>query len=170
MWKLASMLSIIDSISEWSGRVVCFLIPCTVVVMVYEVVARYGFNAPTEWAYESTIFLFGACMIIGGAYTHRYGAHVNVDIVYGRLSSRGKAILDLFTTMLFFLFVGILLWRGWEFGLTSVRNLEHTDTLWSPPIYFFKMTLPIGAGLLFLQGLAKFIRNLTTAVTGRGAQ
>ena len=138
--------------------------------MVYEVVARYGFNAPTVWAYELTIFLFGACMIIGGAYAHRYGAHVNVDIVYGRLSPRGKAILDLLTAAIFFLFVGILLWRGWEFGLTSVRNLERSDTLWAPPYYFFKMTLPIGAGLVFLQGLAKFIRDLTTAVTGRGAQ
>ena len=170
MRKLESALGIIDSISEWSGRIVGFMIPCIVVVMVYEVVARYGFNSPTVWAYELTIFLFGGCMIIGGAYAHRYRAHVNVDIVYGRLSPRVKAILDLFTATLFFLFVGILLWKGIEFAVTSVQNLERTDTLWAPPIYLFKISLPIGAGLIFLQGIATFIRDLATAITGRAAQ
>ena len=170
MRKLASVLSTIDSISEWSGRIISLLIPCIVAVMFYEVVARYAFNAPTVWAYELTIFLFGGCMIIGGAYAHRYSSHVNVDIVYGRLSPRVKAILDLLTATLFFLFVGILLWRGMDFALTSIRNLELTDTLWAPPIYLFKISLPIGAGLIFLQGIAKLIRDLTTAITGRVAQ
>lgn len=168
MRKLASVLHIIDNISEWSGKIISLLIPCIVVIMTYEVVARYIFNSPTLWAYESTIFLFGGSMILGGAYTLRHRAHVNVDIVYEHLSPRGKAILDLITATLFFLFVGVLVWKGLEFGLTSVRYFEHTDSQWSPPIYFFKMSLPIGAGLIFLQGLAKFIRDLTTAVTGAG--
>ena len=170
MRRLASCLNIIDNISEWSGRFAAFLIPCLVVAMFYEVVARYGFNSPTRWAHETSIFLFGSSMILVGAYTLRYRAHVNVDLIYGRFSPRGKAILDLISSVLFFTFIVILVWKGWDFGLTAVRHFEHTDTLWSPPIYYFKMTLPIGATLIFLQGVAKFIRDASIAVTGREVQ
>jgi len=170
MRKLVRLLDIIDSLSEWTGRVAGFLIIFTVLVMVYEVVARYGFKAPSIWGFELTIFLCGTAMIIGGAYTLRYAGHVNVDILHSRFSLRGRAILDMVTATLFFAFVGMLAWKGWEFGWGSVQNFEHTDSLWEPPVYPFKMMLPIAAWLIVLQGLAKFIRDLTMAITGREAR
>jgi len=170
MRKLASLINIIDSISEWTGRVICYLIPIIVVEMIYEVVARYGFNAPTIWSYEVTYFLAGTAIIIGGAYTLLHRAHVNVDIVYARFSPRRRAILDVISSVLFFAFLVILVWKGGQFALKAVRFFEHSDSLWSPPLYHFKMMLPIGAGLLLLQGLANLIRNLIMAVTGREAQ
>ena len=170
MRKLARVLSIIDRLSEWSGRIAGFLVIFTILVMVYEVVARYGFKAPSIWGFELTIFLCVTAMIIGGAYTLRYGGHVNVDILHSHFSLRGRAILDLVTATLFFAFVGMLAWKGWEFAWGSVKYFEHTDSLWSPPIYPFKMMLPIAAWLLLLQGLVKFIRDLDTAITGKEAK
>lgn len=167
MQRLSSWLKAIDNISEYSGRVVSFLSIGLVVAITYEVVARYGFNSPTEWAYETAIFFFGAYIILGGAYTLRQDGHVKVDILYGFLSPRRKALFDLLTFWLFFSFCGILVWKGWQFGWTSLLALEHTDTAWSPPIYFFKMTLPVGATLIFLQGVAKFLRDLIFVVTGK---
>jgi len=167
MQRLRSLLRTIDNISEYSGRLVSLLSIGLVVAITYEVGARYGFNAPTEWNYETSIFLFGSYIILGGAYALRHGAHVKVDIIYGYLSPRARATFDLLTCWLFFFFCGILVWKGWQFGWTSVMALEHTDTAWSPPIYYFKMTLPIGAILLFLQGAAKFIRDLIFVVTGK---
>ena len=167
MRKLVPLLNIIDNVSEWTGRAVSLLIPLIVIAMSYEVVARYAFNAPTIWSYEISYFLAGTAMIIGGAYALRHAAHVNVDIFYARFFSRGKAIMDVVSSVLFFAFIGVLVWKGAGFALKSLRFLEHSDSLWSPPLYPFKVALFIGACLMLLQGLAKFIRDLTTAVTGR---
>lgn len=167
MHKLVLLLNTIDNISEWSGKIVSFLIPIIVLVMMYEVVGRYVFNAPTVWSFESSIFLFGTAIIIGGAYTLRHGAHVNVDIAFTRFSPRGKATLNVITALIFFAFVGTMAWLAVGFSWKSITYLEQSDSLWSPPIYPFKMMLPIGAFLITLQGLAKFIRDLVIVVTGR---
>ena len=160
------LLAIIDTINDQTGKVISCLIVFMIVAMTYEVVARYVFNAPTIWARESAQFLQGGFTILGGAYVLRHGAHVNMDILYGRLSPRRRAIVDLITSSLFFLFCGVLLWQGIDYAWHSFSVGETTGSTWAPPEGFIKMTIPIGAFLIILQGLAKFIRDFMTAVTG----
>jgi TRAP-type mannitol/chloroaromatic compound transport system permease small subunit len=167
MPKISSLLKKVDWISEASGKVVSYLGLILAFAVTLEVGARYIFNSPTKWGYETAIFAFGSYVILGGAYTLRHDAHVRVDVFYGFRSPRGKAILDIITFWLFLAFAGILVVKGWEFGWTSLRNFEHTDTAWSPPVYYFKMTLFIGAVLLLLQGIARFIRDLYLVFTGK---
>ena len=111
--------------------------------------------------------IFGATWVLGGAYVLSRDAHVKMEVVYTRLPLRWRAILDLITAPVFFAFVGILLWQGWKMALMSISVLEHTNTMWGPPAYFSKMVIPLGAALILLQGLAKFIRDLITAITGK---
>ncbi len=54
------ILKVIDSISEWSGKIVSFLVIAFAVVILYEVVARYIFHSPTNWALEISVALYGA--------------------------------------------------------------------------------------------------------------
>jgi TRAP-type mannitol/chloroaromatic compound transport system permease small subunit len=103
--------------------------------------------------------LFGTIIIIGGAYTLYHDGHVNMDVIYGRLSIRKKAFLDLVTSFFTFSFLIILIWEGGETAWRSLINLERDSTQWAPPIYPIKLMLPLGAFLLFLQVLAKFIRD-----------
>ncbi|MFH1034651.1 MAG: TRAP transporter small permease subunit [Pseudomonadota bacterium] len=156
----------IDSLSEWTGRLVSFLIPGLAVVEVYEVVARYFFDCPTIWASELSSMIFGVFILLGGAYTLRQGGHVNMDIVYSRFSPKGRALLDIITFLLFLVFVGVLLWKGWETSWRSLKLLEHDSTEWGPPLYPFKFMLPLGALLLLLQGLAKLARDVQTLLKG----
>ena len=164
---LRTLLRTIDATSDWSGKLVSFLIYAGVVVLVYEVVLRYLFNAPTIWAHGITQRLFAAYYILLGAYALRQGAHVNIDVIYKRFSIRIRAILDLATATLFFLFCGVLLWKGLDFAMTSVGMQERCNTVFNAPVYPVKVMLPVGALLIILQGLADFTRNLITAVTGR---
>ena len=166
MRRLMRILDLIDWLSDSSGKVFSLLLPALALVMGFEVIARYVFNNPTVWGYELSMFLFGASAILGGAYALRWRAHVNVDIFTSRISPRKRAVLDLVTSVVFFAFVGTLLWKGYTFAAKSVAGLEHTDTLWSPPIYYFKITLPVGAALILLQGVADQIRNLIAAIRG----
>jgi len=158
----------IDRLSEWSGRIVAFLVLPMAAVIGYEVTVRYVFGAPTVWGTQLAQMLFGTYAVLGGAYALRYGAHVNMDAVYERLASRKKAILDLITSMAFFFAVVFLLWMGgilaWE---AMIKGETSVITPWHQPIWPVKLMIPIAALLILLQGLAKFIRDFHLAVTGR---
>ncbi len=162
-----SLLKIIDSISEWAGKCTSFLILPVIAVLAWEVISRYGFNQPTMWAHGTSQRLFAIYYVLGGAYVLRYRDHVNVDLIYSRFPPRTKAILDLITSLAFFVFCGVLLWQGLGFALTSLSQLEPDDTPWRAPVYPVKLMIPVGALLILLQGLANFSRNLVTAITGR---
>jgi len=164
MQKLSLFLRVIDNINDRTGKIISFLIIFTVACILYEVVMRSIFHTPTIWCHELSTFLYGAFIVMGGGYTLRHKAHVNVDIVYARLSQRGRAIVDLLTSTVFFCFCVVLLWHGGQFAWKSLLLLETTETNWGPPIYPLKLTIPIAAFLLLLQGLAKFIRDLNIAI------
>ncbi|MGD8564298.1 MAG: TRAP transporter small permease subunit, partial [Desulfarculaceae bacterium] len=98
----------IDALNDWLGRWVSFCVIPIAALVLFEVVLRYVFNSPTVWANELTQMLFGAYVILSGAYIMRWGGHVNVDILYSRLSDKTRAVMDIATSFLFFLFVGMM--------------------------------------------------------------
>jgi len=161
------LLKTIDAISEWMGRVVCFFIIAIVFILVYETVARYAFNAPTTWAHHISWNFTVPFFLLGGAYALRNKAHVNMDVVYNRFPLRMRAIIDLVTAILFFLFCGVLFWMGVEWSWDSVIGTETSGPPLYYPVYPIKLIVPIAALLLLLQGSAKFIRDLMTAIAGR---
>ncbi|HKI50056.1 MAG TPA: TRAP transporter small permease subunit [Desulfobacteria bacterium] len=167
MGTILKFLRIMDSVSDWSGRVVCYLILFLALIVGYEVVVRYAFDSPTVWVNELSTMFFGTFVILGGAYTALREGHVNMDVIYGTLRPRTRALLDVITMFLAFIFVGVLVWNGWEAALRSLKYMEHASTQWGPPLYPFRIMLPLGALLLFLQLIAKFIRDLMTLFTGK---
>jgi TRAP-type mannitol/chloroaromatic compound transport system permease small subunit len=107
--------------------------------------------------------LFGTFIILGGAYTAKEQKHVNMDILYSRFSKRGRAVLDIVTFFVLTIpFLGILLWKGGEGAWRSLVTGEHDSTQWGPPLYPFRLMLPLGAFLFLLQAIAKFIRDCRT--------
>lgn len=156
----------IDLINDRTGQAVSFLIPLLILLETYEVLSRYIFGHPTIWISELSTMLFGAFILIGGGFTMYHGSHANMDIFYGSLSKRNRAILDLITFLFFLIFVGILLWKGGQMAWRSVTTLEHDSTEWAPPLYYFKLTLPLGAFFLLLQGISKFLKDLVIAIKG----
>lgn len=169
MRVLGKVFHIIDMISEWSGKLVSFLLLPLIAFIMYDVLMRYVFNRPTDWAHELSYLMFGTIWIIGGAYALVKGSHVKMEVIYNRLPLRRRAIIDLITAPLFFVFIGILLWKGWDLAWSSVLRLEHSNSFWSPPLYPVKMMIPLGAFLLLLQGVVRFIRDAIIAATGREA-
>lgn len=156
---LRKFLRIVDATNEWSGKGVSFIILVLIALVVAGVVARYVFNAPFLWGPETSTFIFGIYMILGAGYVLAIGGHVNVDIIYRRLGVRARAIVDLCMSPLFFIFVSVLLWQGVEMSRASFGMWEHAATAWCPPVYPFKVFVPIGSFLLLMQGVAKFLRD-----------
>jgi TRAP-type mannitol/chloroaromatic compound transport system permease small subunit len=167
MDKLRRVLGIIDRLSGFVGTAVSVLLPALTLVLTFEVVARYFFKRPTIWAFDMAIFMFGYCGLLAGAYVMKEKEHINVDIIYGRFSTRGKAALDVITGLLFFFFIILVVVYGWEAAYSALSFGDRRPTEWGPPVGHFKLMIPLGALLLLLQGLSNWIRNLYLAITGK---
>jgi len=159
---------IIDLTSEWMGKLSSFLMPGLVVAICYDVFMRYVLNKPTYWAFEVTYMVYGAYSMLGVAYCHLLNSHVRMDMLYARLSTRGKAWMDVICyLLLFFPFMIVLTykcgdhaWWAWESGEGS------SVSVWRPQLWPFKLTIMVGLILFILQGLVNFLRTLGIAVKG----
>ncbi|MFC1914003.1 TRAP transporter small permease subunit [Chloroflexota bacterium] len=166
MPHLTRVLRVIDLISEWSGKIVSFLIPVLIAVICLEVTARYVFNAPTLWAHEVSLFSFGTAVVMGGAFVLWHDGHIRVDIIYNRWSPRAKAIADMGSLIILFFFLSFMLFYSSKVALLSIRIRELNFGDWQPIIYPIKTMIPLGALLFFLGGLARFIRSFIVALKG----
>ena len=166
MAGLRYFLQTIDFVNEWIGKMSCFFLPAMMVAIVCEVIARYIFNSATTWSFETSQFLFCGMVALGGGYTLLYGGHVNVEIVYERFGKRTRAVIDLITALLFFFFIILFLRESGVMALESVRIREHSESSWGPALCPLKVVIFIGVFLMILQGIAKFIRDLKTALAG----
>lgn len=164
---MTKFLSIIDAISIWSGNLVSAINPIVVALVVYEIVRRFVFNAPTIWANEATVYLSALGYLLGGAYSHYYKAHVRVDILYVKCSLRTRAFLDVITFFFTCAYLGSLIWIGSVYAWESVKVLEKTGSPWNPPVYPLKIAIPLGATLLLLQSIANFVRDLNLVIRGQ---
>jgi TRAP-type mannitol/chloroaromatic compound transport system permease small subunit len=164
---LKKTLRFINQLSEWSGRVVSLLIYGVLGTLIYEVVARYVFNSPTIWAHETSTFFFGAYFMLGAAYCLRHDSMIHVDILCRRLSPRKQAALNVATFVLFVAVCVPLIWMGGKDAAYSWSVREHTNTTWAPALYPLRIVIPVAASLLFLQGIARFIRDASFAFTGK---
>ena len=165
--RLLSPLRIIDKINKAVGEVSSFLIYILMGMILYEVILRYLFNSPTAWAHDLSTHVFAASVVLAGGYVLLHEGHVNMDVILKRLPTRAGAILNLVTYLFFFFFCVILIWKTWDGAVRAVGFMEVTNTPAHIPIYPVKALLPLGPILLLLQGIAKYIRYIQTAITGK---
>jgi TRAP-type mannitol/chloroaromatic compound transport system permease small subunit len=159
----------IEALNTRVGEFVAYWAVISVFAYYYEVIARFWFNSPTNWVHESMFLMYGMQYMLSGAYAYKEDQHVRVDVIYVKFSPRGKAIADIFTSVFFFIFIGTMAWTGWRFAADAVNVGEVSFTEWAVQYWVVKLTIPIGAGLLFLQGIAKLIKDVTFLTSGRRA-
>jgi len=160
-----AILKAVDNINDWVGKVLSLGVLFMFALVLTEVIRRYFFNSPTVWGNELTQLTFGVYVVVCGGYILRWGGHVNVDILYGRFSIKGRAIIDMITFSLFLIFCGMMLAYGGSLAWESLSTFEHSQSAWNPPLYPVKLMIPTGAFLLLLQGIAKLVRDILTLLT-----
>lgn len=135
--------------------------------MVYEVVARYFFRAPTVWAHDLSYMLYGTLFMLGGAYTLRHGGHIRTDFLYEKLGVRGQALIDAIAYLVFFFpAFSVFLWFGWGYFVDAWRLDERAISPWNPPIYPLRAVLPLAAALLLIQGVSETLKSLYALAHG----
>ena len=166
---LMSVIRVIDTVSDWVGRIVAWLIIPLVGALTFEVFARYLFNAPTVWAYDVSYMLYGSLFMLGAGYALLRGGHIRTDMLYQNWSPRRQGTIDaacylflFFPAMIFLLWMGGQeAWHAWEIG-------ERSDASpWRPILYPFKAVIPVTAIMLLAQGLSEFLKSVYAMRTNR---
>ena len=158
----------IEGLSQWVGKAFGWCILILTLSVSYEVFVRYVLNAPTVWAFDMMVQMYGALFLMAGAYTLAQDAHVRGDVLYRLFPVRWQARVD-FVLYLIFFFPGMiaLFWFGWEIASDSWRYKEAS---WNSPariqIYFFKTLIPAAGLLMMIQGVAELMRCWIAMRTG----
>lgn len=147
-------------VGKWTSRVLLVIFA----LLILEVAFRHFAGAPKVWTNELAQLLFGVYAVLSGGHILARHGHVNVDIFYNRLSPQRKAVVDIFTSILFFIFIIALLYFGSSLAYESMSFWERSQSAWDPPIWPVKLAIPIGATLILLQGIAKLLDDVLAAL------
>ncbi len=151
----------IETFITKQGEITSMLIFPLLGVVIYEVIMRYGFNAPTTWGFEATAFLYGMHYMFGISFTDVKKGHVQVDIFSSLAPKKVQAALGAATTLVFLLPVMVFMtYSSFTFAWTSIQGLEKNPTSWAPAIYPFKVVMAVCFLFLLLQGVANLIKDL----------
>lgn len=153
-------ISVIDTINEKMGYWIAFLILPMAGVTCYEVILRRFFSAPTEWAFDVTIYIYGAHFILGFGYCMLEDRHVRIDVIANLFPDKMQTWCRVITLIILFLpFIGSLTFASIEYAIDSWMQWERGQSTWRPPLYIVKTIMPIGAGLLLFQGISNLIKD-----------
>lgn len=173
MTFLLRIASAIDRFSKRTGQWLCWLTLGMVLVGALNAILRYtarftGLSLSSNMYIELQWYLFSLVFLLGAAYTLQSDSHVRVDVLYGRLSAKGKAWIDLTGTVVFLIpFCILMLWVSWPAVMNSWAVLEGSPDPGGLPRYPIKTAIPIAFLLLLVQAFSMLIRSVA-AIRGVG--
>ncbi len=158
----------IDKFTEYTAYVFCLLNFPLIASNTYEVISRYVFNQPTEWALDVTTQSFGSMFMLGASYALLKGAHVRTDMLWEKFSDRKKGAIDAIAYVIFFMpTMLVLVYISYDDFLYSMDIGERSSTTsWQPIIWPLRGVIPLACALLFIQGISEFLKSLWAARTG----
>ena len=165
---MRAFISFADHLSTSIGKAFAW---CIVILMggtVYEVIMAYVFNAPTLWNFDFSMQMYGAILMMSGAYCLATESHVRGDVIYRLFKPRTQGWVDLILYLIFF-FPGVLAltFYGYDYAALAWKIKE---TSWSSPaqiqIYMVKALIPAAGVTLIIQGISEVFRSIICIQTG----
>ena len=134
------------------------------ILLVESSLARVVFGASHIWSVEMAQFVMSAYYLLGGALSEQDDYHVRMDLYYHRLSPKWRAIVDCFSGPLLLFYLLFLFIGGIESSTWAVANDQVNYSPWAPPMAPIKIIMTVGIGLMFLQVIAVFLKDLAKAL------
>jgi len=151
----------IDAISKAAGWIADWLVLAACLVSAANATVRYLFSYSSNGWLEIQWYLFGTLIFLGASHTLRANEHVRVDLVYSWVSDRTRLWIDTVGLILFLIpATSYLTYLSVPFFLTSFHQGEDTGNAGGLILWPIKMMLPLGFGLLTLQGISELIKRL----------
>ncbi|MEM6408554.1 MAG: TRAP transporter small permease [Pseudomonadota bacterium] len=124
----------VDRLSVFIGRVTMMLVVVLCCVMIYEVILRYVFEAPTLWANELSLWLAGFVFLCAGLYAMQQRSHIRIYLLYDILPRWLQRTCDVISTALIVTFAFFLFYGGYGEAFDKFYRWETFGTVFDPPI------------------------------------
>ena len=161
MRALLRLSGAIDGVNERFGRIADWCVLLASLISAGNALVRYGFSFSSNAWLEIQWYLFAAMFMLGAPYTLKRNEHVRVDVIYGNLSARLKLWVDLLGGILFLMPpVLIIGWMSWPLFYDSWQSGEVSSNAGGLIRWPVKLLLPLGFGLLALQGVSEIIKRI----------
>lgn len=132
-------------------------------ILLASTASRIFFGVPFNWALEMSQFILSAYYLLGGAYTMQLDGHVRMDLFYGRLSPRNRAVTDAITILFIIFFLVVLLGGGVSSTNYAIVYNQQNYSAWGPVLWPIKIIMTFGIFLLLLQCISSFIKDVAAA-------
>ncbi|MDI7863743.1 TRAP transporter small permease subunit [Rhizobiaceae bacterium n13] len=159
---IKTYVRVVDAFNRRVGRATMYLIFVMMGILLWSSISK-TFFVPSLWTLEMAQFVMAAYYIMGGAYSLQLDAHVRMDLAYGRWSPRTKAVIDVVTIFMLFVYLGFLLVGGLSSTSYALQYGERSYSAWAPYMAPIKIIMVIGIFLTFLQTTSIFFKDLATA-------
>lgn len=149
------LLRIFEKLIDWSGKISSWFTLFLILLVGFDVVARYFFDSSRAWVMELEWHLFALIFLLGSAFCFKNDQHVRVDLFYADFSPKNKALVNLMGGI--FLLVPwsiFIIWTSFDYAVLSFQiNEKSPDPGGLPFRYIIKFAIVFGFLLLLLQAL-----------------
>jgi TRAP-type mannitol/chloroaromatic compound transport system permease small subunit len=181
----------IDKVSRWFGLVANWLVLLAALVCAFNALLRYGtstllwlaggddtssqafiwlfdlYKANSNTLKDLQLVMFAGMVMLGSAWTLKVNEHVRVDLAYTSVSDRARMWIDLSATLLFLMpFCGLMIYLSWPWFMQSWTGNELSQDAGGMPRWPLKLFVPLGFGLLLLQGVSELIKCIAALTSG----
>ncbi len=194
---MAAYVRAVERVNYRVGRFAMYLIFAMMAVLLWSSFTKTApFMRPSLWTLETAQFLMVAYYILGGPYSIQLDSSVRMDLAYGALSLRRKAMVDVFTVFFLIVYLVFLLSGGLNsfaysigyFGMDALAFygdligaflsggpgaaaeemgvLERSRSVWRPPLWPVKLIMLVGITLMLLQAVAELFKDVERWRTG----
>ncbi|MCW5698441.1 MAG: TRAP transporter small permease [Rhodospirillales bacterium] len=159
------MIRFIDGFGEVFGRLAGWLYFATGVMIVWEVVARYVFVAPTIWAEELSrvLLVWGTFLPLAALLRRR--ENIRITALLERLSADANRVAECMTLMFILAISAVVVWYGWIIAIDSWRVGRTTGTMLDIPNWWMEVAVPLAFLLLGLQSLVELLKLIVGETT-----
>ena len=149
-----------DIVSLVLGRLAMVGTTGIVLVMFYEVVARYVFNGGTLWANEFSLWIAAIVFLFAGLYAMQQRSHIRIYVIYDMMPRWMKKASDVISVFLIWVFCFCLVWGGYNDASRRLLRFEGYGSAWDPPIPgTVKTAILVIVVLVALQALSNLIAD-----------
>ena len=153
-------VSFVDNICERVGRFVMYGIFFMMFLLILSFITRNIINFPLMWIIEMAQFTITAYYLLGGGYSMLMDDHVRMDLFYGRLSEKGKAKMDIFTSFFLIFYLAVLFFGSITSLIYTIETKQKLFTAWAPYVWPIKTLMLIGILLMLLQAFSSLFKNI----------
>jgi TRAP-type mannitol/chloroaromatic compound transport system permease small subunit len=159
---IRSYVRFTDRISDYVGYLAAALIFLMGATLMFDAFTRNVINMPVHWAVELTQFTLAAYYFMGGAFTLKNDSHVRMDLFYSSLSERGRAKVDLATSVCLIFYLVVTLIGGVSSLQYAIETNERRFSIWNPSVIPIKALLVVCLVLMLMQAVSLVFKHVAT--------